>query len=153
MHCLYDCHIIVWIVCKRFRMQLQECLLEPTSVNIWGLSCVTSTGYQSHRVQFKVLLIIHKSIHHHNSPLADSIIMDTHSRRTPNSLRIPFTRSSIGPRLWNQLPLQLRVVNNTSVFKKNLKTLLFRQCFFTWFYNIIYNCFSIWGCQEQTLYK
>ena len=102
------------------------------------------------RVQFKVLLIVHKSIHHQNSPFADSIIIDTHSCRTPNSLCIPFTRSSTvydrafsvaGPRLWNQLPLYLRVVSDTNVFKRNLKTHLFRQCFFTWFYDILYNLF------------
>lgn len=36
---------------------------------------------------------------------------------------------SVAPRLWNSLPLQLRLVDSVESFEKQLKTLLFKQAF------------------------
>lgn len=95
------------------------------------------------RVQFKVLLTVHKCIHHDHpsSSLADSIILDARPHRGQNmTLCIPFTRSSLvferafsvaGPRMWNHLPSSLRELTDTNDFKKQLKTHLFRECYFT----------------------
>ena len=37
--------------------------------------------------------------------------------------------SSMGPRLWNDLPLHIRLIHNYSDFKAKLKTHLFRQSY------------------------
>ena len=53
-------------------------------------------------------------------------------------LDVPFTRSSfvykrafshVAPRLWNELPAEIRMCNTIEVFKKCLKTHLFRKAF------------------------
>ena len=37
--------------------------------------------------------------------------------------------SAAGPKLWNELPLSLRSANTLTVFKKDLKTYLFKLAF------------------------
>ena len=53
-------------------------------------------------------------------------------------LLVPFTKlktfaarsfSCIGPYWWNQLPDYLKEHSNTDVYKRNLKTYLFRKCY------------------------
>ena len=57
---------------------------------------------------------------------------------TQHLLDIPFTRCTmfkdrafgvIGPRMWNDLPLELRATNSLDIFKSKLKTFLFKQYF------------------------
>ena len=95
------------------------------------------------RVMFKVLLLIHKVLHH-NGPayLRTLLIAESRSSRRPNQLRVPFTKSAVvyerafsvaGPRLWNQLPLEMQQTEMTELFKKDLKTYLFKK---------FYNCFN-----------
>jgi len=37
--------------------------------------------------------------------------------------------SVVAPRLWNKLPLQIRLSSSEAVFKANLKTYLFKRSF------------------------
>ena len=96
-----------------------------------------------YRVQFKVLLLIHKFLND-KAPayLNDVFTLDTTIRpQRPshiNCLSVPFTRSAFmqkraltvaGPRLWNVLPDDFRSEKNTDVFKRKLKTLLFTRAY------------------------
>ena len=96
-----------------------------------------------YRIIFKVLLLVYKGL----NCLAPNYISELlHYRTSSRSLRsssqrllsIPRTSlktygdrafSVAGPRLWNKLPLLLRSSNTLTVFKKNLKTYLFKFAF------------------------
>lgn len=38
--------------------------------------------------------------------------------------------SAAGPKLWNELPYSMRILENVEQFKKDLKTFYFRQAFY-----------------------
>lgn len=96
-----------------------------------------------YRIIFKVLLLVYKGL----NGLAPAYISELlHYRTSSRSLRsssqrllsIPRTSlktygdrafSAAGPRLWNDLPLSLRSSNTLTVFKKDLKTYLFKFAF------------------------
>ena len=86
------------------------------------------------RVTFKILLVVHKSLLG-NAPRSLQDMMKTGgSKRT---LHLEERRcngemgersiSVAGPKLWNLLPLDLRMEEDTEEFKKKLKTFLFRE--------------------------
>lgn len=95
------------------------------------------------RIHFKVLLLVYKALH----GLAPVYITDlltnyvpVRALRSSDSLKlsIPRTRtktygeaafSSFAPRLWNELPLDLKNSDTMETFKKNLKTYLFKKAF------------------------
>ena len=99
------------------------------------------------RIRFKILLYVYKSLHGEApSYLTDCLnlynVSDSFSDGTRRRLRsssdvtrlvIPRTRrrfgdrsfSTIGPRLWNELPANIREAPSTRVFKRLLKTHLF----------------------------
>lgn len=97
----------------------------------------------SFRVQFKILTITYRALHHQ----APSYIQDLFHIHSPGrSLRssgqdlfiVPRTRFKtrgdrafcvVAPRLWNSLPLVLRALDTVENFSKHLKTHLFRQAF------------------------
>ena len=98
----------------------------------------------SHRIDFKILLITYKAFH----GLAPSYIQELLTPYTPirnlrsssgNLLAVPKSRlKSRGdaafavraPRLWNDLPEELRLANSLSSFKSMLKTHLYRKAFY-----------------------
>ena len=94
------------------------------------------------RIQFKLILLVYKAL----NGLAPKYLSDKLSVISNKKLRssdhkllaIPRTRtktygdrsfSVAGPRLWNNLPKQLRLCSSVDVFKKDLKTHLFRNAF------------------------
>ena len=96
-----------------------------------------------YRIQFKVLTITYRA-RHGQTPTYISELIESHS--TTRSLRsadqhllaAPRTRlvtkgdrafKAAAPRLWNALPLQIKVAPTESLFKRHLKTHLFRQAF------------------------
>ena len=98
----------------------------------------------SARISFKVCLIFYRSIH---GP-APAYIMDILSICRPSRnlrssengvlLRVPHVRtstygdrafSSVAPVLWNSLPLEIRSSDSEILFRKWLKTYLFRKYF------------------------
>ena len=83
------------------------------------------------RIQYKVLLLVHKALYNLSPDEINSLIT-FESTRTFN-LQIQRVNSAYGDRafaitsakLWNTLPLQLKTETDTSKFKKRLKTHLF----------------------------
>ena len=65
------------------------------------------------------------SYKHYNYRPNDFLLLETRSvKKTKYSRR---TFGYAGPRLWNALPLKLRTVESIETFKKQLKTLLFKD--------------------------
>ena len=100
----------------------------------------------SFRIDYKVLTLCYKSLH----DLAPSYMTSMLSYRDPPSDRVtvrndelhllkeptgrPTTHgdrafSVYAPKLWNSLPFELRLSSSFELFKKDLKTRLFRQAF------------------------
>jgi hypothetical protein len=92
----------------------------------------------STRIEYKVSLLTHQSIHGRAPPYLKEFLNQhntTHSLRSTHSnlLHIPRTKlrtmgdrafSAAAPRLWNALPDTLRAPQSTDCFKKGLKTFL-----------------------------
>ena len=86
------------------------------------------------RIIFKLLLIVHKVLRglcSNNLPVdykkyncrpQDFLLLNTPTCKTKFGTR---TFEYAGPRLWNSLPLDIRIIESTDMFKKMLKTLLF----------------------------
>ena len=91
------------------------------------------------RITYKCALIVHKSLHQAGSPsyINEVIIRHnpTRSLRSMDSslLVVPRTKKRIGdsgfyahgPKIWNELPVFIRKIENLNCFKKHLKTHLF----------------------------
>ena len=94
----------------------------------------------SYRIDFKVLLLVYKSLHNR----APEYISDMLRRYTPcRTLRSSGTNllekqvgkrkhgkaafSSYAPRVWNELPRELRMSESVESFKRGLKTHLFKK--------------------------
>ena len=96
------------------------------------------------RIEFKVCCIVYKALEG-SAPSYIRDLIDFHSTgRTLRSstsgtlLKVPRTRSnygdrafsSIGPRLWNELPDSLRDTPSLVDFRRKLKTLLFTRAYY-----------------------
>ena len=96
------------------------------------------------RINFKVILTVHNALHKESSPgyLKEFLSLRCPSRRLRSSAdqwltAIPRTSGrygdrslwAAGPRLWNSLPVEMRCLADTTVFKKKLKTFLFKDIF------------------------
>ena len=96
-----------------------------------------------YRVLFKVLLLVFKALNglapHYVSDLLNKRVSVRSLRSNSQELHnIPRSRtktydnrafSVAGPRLWNELPLDIRTVSDVNVFKRRLKTHLFHQAY------------------------
>ena len=86
------------------------------------------------RITFKILLLMYKVIRgmcnmtltykNFNGRPSDYLMLETPNFKTKYGRR---TFEYNGSRLWNALPLNIRVVEEVEVFKKLVKTLLFTQ--------------------------
>ena len=94
------------------------------------------------RIEFKILLLVYKSLNNLTPKYLKDMLKYHHTTRTLRSShqRYLFVKryrtrygarsfSYIGPKLWNQLPLQLRTTDTLPKFKTSLKTYLFRKAF------------------------
>ena len=94
------------------------------------------------RIKFKILLQVHKSLNGMAPKyLSDKLTLKPNiGLRSDNSrkLRIPDSRlksygdrafSVAGPTLWNDLPKELRLCEKSEIFKRDLKTHLFKEAF------------------------
>ena len=103
-----------------------------------------TTAVRTHfSITFKVLLLVYKALH----GLAPSYISDlldfkTYSRSLRSSCKeylvVPRSRlktygdrafSIAGPKLWNDLPLEIRKCASVATFKQSLKTFLFKLAY------------------------
>ena len=83
---------------------------------------------------FKMILLVFKAIHglssdnlrisykQYNCRPDDFLKLEARNVKTKHGRR---TFEYAGPRLWNALPLEVRLVENIEVFKSKLKTILF----------------------------
>ena len=95
------------------------------------------------RIQFKVLLLTYKAINGLAPQyLSDLLEEQSHSRNLRScgkkQLKVPKTKqknygdrafAKAGPVLWNQLPTEIALSPSVSVFKRKLKTHLFKQTY------------------------
>ena len=96
------------------------------------------------RITFKILLLTYKALHNEAPPYLKELLTHYEPKRTLRSssdtslLVIPKTRlktfgdrafKAAAPRLWNDLPRNIRDSDSTAIFKKRLKTLLFSNAF------------------------
>ena len=96
------------------------------------------------RVQFKLLLLVYKSLHNQSpSYITDLLSVKPAANYTLRSSRkslliVPKVNcSTLGDRafahaapvLWNSLPLTIRTSSSLAIFKKQLKTFLFKKAF------------------------
>ena len=92
------------------------------------------------RILFKVLLLVYKAL----NGMAPLYITELLSHRTcsrslrSTALAVPKSRlktygdrafSVAAPKLWNELPLDLRSLDTINLFKKHLKTDLFKKAY------------------------
>ena len=95
----------------------------------------------SYRCEYKVLLLVYRCI---NGQAPEYLqqklslrnpVRNTHSATERDILQIPYNKrktladcgfSSAGPKLWNSLPLEIRTPQTVLIFKKLLKTHLFK---------------------------
>ena len=98
-----------------------------------------------YRIRFKICLLVFKCINNvAPNYLKDLINLREIRRRSsrldddffilkvparPNFSRCEGAFSYVGPKLWNELPIQLRSLNSVDVFKKSLKSYLYNLAF------------------------
>ena len=99
----------------------------------------------NYRIHFKILVITHRTLHGQAPPYISELLQPYVPNRSLRSssqalLVVPPTKlitkgdrafASFAPRLWNDLPYHLKSVTSVDLFKKLLKTHLFRQAFAT----------------------
>ena len=94
------------------------------------------------RIVFKLLVITFKCVHNLAPRYLCELLHSYQPARNFRSsnmlfLHIPFTTSNLltsafsvlGPRLWNDLPFNVRCSQNLAIFKSRLKTHLFTECY------------------------
>ena len=95
------------------------------------------------RIDFKVLLLVFKSMHALAPTYINDLLLNyvpARALRSSDSLQLSVPRSrtkiygeaafsSYAPRLWNTLPIEIKQSSSVNIFKKNLKTYLFRRAF------------------------
>jgi len=78
----------------------------------------------SFRVQFKLLLLVYKALHNQSpSYIKDLLSLKPAANYTLRSSE----KSHAAPVLWNSLPLTIRTSSSLAIFKKQLKTFLFKK--------------------------
>ena len=102
-------------------------------------------GHIRFRIEFKMLVIIFKSIHGlspvYISDLISTKLQSKYCLRSNNELllatKVTKTKKTLGdraftaaaPKLFNELPREIRTVTNLNHFKTLIKTLLFRKAY------------------------
>ena len=88
-----------------------------------------------YRIQFKVLLLVFKCVHNIAPPYISELIpLNNFNSTRRSSFHIPRIScdrafSSAAPRLWHQLPSEVKECRSIESFKNNLKTYLFKKCY------------------------
>ena len=95
-----------------------------------------------YRIEFKILLIVFKCLRGEGPDYLTSLLEEYHPAYTLRSkfwslLRVPHVHkkygdrafSVVGPKLWNDLPLDLKNSASVNIFKKGLKTYLFKKAY------------------------
>ena len=109
------------------------------------LRCVICTGVTvSYRIRFKVLLLTYKALNDLSPEYISELLskpkctrylrsQSQHLLSVPKSSTVTYgdrAFSVCAPKLWNELPFQLRMLTNIQAFKSGLKTMLFKMAYF-----------------------
>ena len=94
------------------------------------------------RIEYKLCLLVHKSIVGHGSVYMNNLLTAVADVSSRSALRdaargnfvVPKTRLKLAeraftvaaPQAWNRLPAELKMLRSTPAFKRALKTFLFR---------------------------
>lgn len=93
------------------------------------------------RIMFKILLMVYKCLHDMAPPYLANVIKPRKTSRSLRSTTMEYLEeqrsrlvtygdrsfSVAGPKLWNNLPLQIRKSSSIQSFKKELKSHLFKK--------------------------
>ena len=98
-----------------------------------------------YRIEYKITTLVHRSLHQATPPYLSRLVnyhiqrrRGLHSEEDTSKLEIPKTTkktfaarsfSVLGPTLWNNLPSELHKITSYTIFKKQLKTHLFKLAF------------------------
>ena len=113
----------------------KSCHITPTLIQLHWLPT-------DQRIEYKILLLTYKCLHGRGPAYLSSLLKDYCPDRTLRSsnmilLQVSKTNkkfgdrafSVAGPTLWNSLPYELRSCESINIFKKQLKTYLFKQAY------------------------
>ena len=94
------------------------------------------------RIMYKILVLMFKCINGLAPKYLSDLVVSAYNRElrssTQNKLPVSHYRtfqthtssfSSMGPRLWNSLPQQIRDIQVITMFKRDIKTLLFTETY------------------------
>ena len=94
------------------------------------------------RITYKILVLLFKCIHGLAPKYLSDLVVSAHNRELRSSThnKLPVSRyrtsqtytssfSSMGPRLWNSLPQWIRDIQVITMFKRDIKTLLFTETY------------------------
>ena len=99
------------------------------------------------RIEFKILTVMYNCSKGHAPAYLTELLIEKVPRRRLRSsdvtgcYEVPYNKQktfgdrsfkTVGPQLWNTLPVDLRNLDSVETFKKHLKTLFFRKCY-SWF--------------------
>ena len=148
---LDNCNSLLYGLPKRLLGQLQS--VQNTAARIVTLTRkydhITPVMYRLHwlpiqyRINFKIMLLVYKALNGMTPQYITDLLSLRLNIRTLRSssqeyLTVPVTKlktygdrafSAAAPKLWNQLPIELRKSASVELFKKKLKTFLFKLAY------------------------
>ena len=139
------CNALYYGCCKSILSQLQSIQNRACRI-IYGLKKRDSVEEKlkelhwlkiRERIEFKLLLLVFKSLHGlAPSYLGEVLQFNNTSGRRASALHIPLTTGQssrafqyVGPKLWQALPSEIRCIDNVEIFKRCLKTYLFKKSY------------------------
>ncbi len=126
--------------CSSSRTLLQGFWLEPEHLSISHQSSGPYTGFQLHWIDFKVLLLVYKSLNCLRPKYIADMITDYKPNRTLRSVgssqleiqRVNTKTRGVRFRSCNRLPEEIRYSKTLATFKSRHKTHLFSCAFVEW---------------------
>ncbi len=115
----------------------QSCVFSSAmeSVNMFWFHCI---GWLKYKTDLKNVLFVYKSLHNQAPQYLSDLLHPYTQSRDSGLLHVPRAHlknrgdrafSVVGPKLWNSLPIHIRIASTLSIFKSTLKTDFFSLAF------------------------